>query len=100
MAAKYDSSSAYFTTALDGNALGVMKNRAIPKYTDDVQFMINQVYDKRPDLLAHDLYEDARLWWVFANRNPNALKDPLFDFVEGTTIYLPKMATLKQALGL
>ena len=98
--AKYDSSSPYYNTPIDKNGLGLMKNRSIPKYNDDVQFTVNQVYARRPDLLAHDLYEDASLWWVFANRNPNTLKDPLFDFAEGVTIYLPKMATLKQALGI
>lgn len=98
--AKYDTSSPYYSTAVNNGVLDLMKNRYVPKYSDDVQFTINQVYDKRPDLLAHDLYEDARLWWVFASRNPNTLKDPLFDFVEGVTIYLPKAATLKQSLGL
>jgi hypothetical protein len=50
--------------------------------------------------LAFDLYSDARLWWVFAQRNPNTLVDPLGDFTTGTTIFLPKLANLKSALGL
>jgi hypothetical protein len=37
---------------------------------------------------------------VFAQRNPNRLKDPLFDFVTGVGIYLPKITTLAEALGL
>jgi hypothetical protein len=40
------------------------------------------------------------LWWVFAQRNPNRLKDPYFDFVAGVGIYLPKADFLKQLLGL
>ena len=36
----------------------------------------------------------------FASRNPNALKDPFFDFTAGTSIYLPEAATLKQVLGI
>jgi hypothetical protein len=36
---------------------------------------------------------------VFAVRNPNVLKDPVFDFVPGATIRIPKKETLAEALG-
>jgi len=36
---------------------------------------------------------------VFAQRNPNTLKDPLFDFRIGTSVYLPRLTTLKEVLG-
>jgi hypothetical protein len=98
--ALYNSSSPYATTPMDATGLGIMKDRTIPKLPTDQMFTINLVYAMRPDLLAHDLYDNSQLWWVFANRNPNVLKDPLFDFTEGTTIYLPRMDTLKTALGL
>jgi hypothetical protein len=49
--------------------------------------------------LAYDLYGTAGLWWVFAQRNPNTLPDPLGDFREGVQIYVPKIDTLKAALG-
>jgi hypothetical protein len=59
------------------------------------------VYEFRPDLLAYDLYNDSRLWWVFAERNPNKLGyDPYFDLVAGIEIYIPKMGTLAQVLGI
>jgi hypothetical protein len=45
------------------------------------------------------MYNDPRLWWVFAQRNPNRLKDPLFDFKAGLGIYVPKLETLRQVLG-
>jgi hypothetical protein len=61
---------------------------------------IASTYEYRPDLLAYDLYTDSRLWWVFANRNPNRLKDPYFDFVAGVQIYLPTINVIKQVLGL
>jgi len=52
-------------------------------------------------MLAYDLYQDARLWWVFAQRNPNRLgADPYFNFVAGLGIYVPTAATLKQSLGI
>jgi len=45
------------------------------------------------------LYEDSGLWWVFIQRNLDVLQDPIWDFVPGTQIYLPKNSSLKQVLG-
>lgn len=97
--AVYAPTSPYFSTQINGIYLDFMVNRAIPKQADDIVFRINTTYNLRPDLLAYDLYGDAGLWWVFAQRNPNALPDPLYDFVDGVQIYLPKITTLKAALG-
>lgn len=99
MPASYSKSSPYAKTSVHGNFLDVMEYRNFPKLPDDVSFRINPTYQYRPDLLAHDLYGDAGLWWVFAVRNPNTIKDPIFDFRAGTTIFLPKKATLSTALG-
>ena len=99
MANEYTSSSPYFDTPVINNQyLGVMVNRVIPKLVDDLSMTINETYNLRPDLLAFDLYGDASLWWVFAQRNPNQLQDPLGDFTTGTTIYLPQQSTLKSVL--
>jgi hypothetical protein len=95
----YDSTSPYFTTGYTQFYLDVMVNRPIPKLPDDRQFLINQTYEYRPDLLAFDLYETATLWWVFYQRNPNTLIAPPLDFKAGTTIYLPKITTLRETLG-
>jgi hypothetical protein len=76
-----------------------MNNRPIPKQDDDLQFEINLTYQYRPDLLAFDLYDSGSLWWVFYQRNPNTLQAPPLDFKVGTVIYLPKISTLKSALG-
>jgi len=66
---------------------------------DDLTFTINLTYQYRPDLLAYDLYGSPTLWWVFYQRNPNTLTKPPFDFAADTFIYLPKISTLKTALG-
>ena len=95
----YQSTSPYFLTPVTGEYLDVMVNRSIPKLADDIRFTINETYNLRPDLLAYDLYGTPNLWWVFAQRNPNSLTDPLLDFVTGTSIYLPKKSTLKSVLG-
>ena len=97
--ANYDSTSPYFLPGYNQFYLDVMVDRPLPKESDDLNFTINLTYQYRPDLLAHDLYSDARLWWVFYQRNPNTLIKPPLDFAVGTTIYLPKITTLKSILG-
>lgn len=73
MAVKYAKTSPYYNTGKYGAFLDVTQHRNIPKDASDVTFRINQTYKHRPDLLANDLYGDARLWWVFAQRNPNTI---------------------------
>lgn len=97
--AQYDPTSPYFATGITQFYLDPMVNRPIPKLPDDLVFEINQTYQYRPDLLAFDLYETATLWWVFYQRNPNALQAPPMDFTIGTRIYLPKLSTLRSTLG-
>ena len=97
----YHASSPYYNTGIVNNQfLDVMVNRAIPMDPSDVYWEITSVYEYRPDLLAYDLYSNSMLWWVFAMRNPNMLKDPYFDFVAGINIYLPKLSNINQVLGL
>ena len=97
--ATYGPTSPYYTTLYSQFFLDVMTNRPIPKLADDQYWTINATYQYRPDLLAFDLYNDAGLWWVFYQRNPNALTKPPLDFTSGTQIYLPKITTLQSALG-
>lgn len=97
--ATYDATSPYYETGYSQFFLDVMVNRPIPKEPDDITFTINSTYQYRPDLLAYDLYDNSTLWWVFYQRNPNTLQAPPLDFKVGTTIYLPKITTLKAALG-
>jgi hypothetical protein len=74
---------------LDYNALP-----SIPKYESDEEYIIDQAYNERPDLLAYVLYGNSRLWWVFALRNPDVIEDPVRDFAAGTTIRLPTKETV------
>ena len=97
----YPATSPYNATGVvNGRFLDIMVDRPIPKLGSDRYWEITSAYNLRPDMLAYDLYADSRLWWVFASRNPNALKDPFFDFTEGTGIYLPEASTLTQYLGI
>jgi hypothetical protein len=96
----YPTTSPYNTTGIvNTKFLDVMVNRPIPMSPSDIYYQIPQIYEYRPDLLAYDLYNDSRLWWVFAQRNPNRLKDPYFDFKAGLGIYIPKLDTLTKVLG-
>ena len=97
--ATYDTTSPYYNTPFTQFYLDKMVNRPIPMENDDLTFTINLTYQYRPDLLAYDLYGTPTLWWVFYQRNPNTLTKPPFDFAADTFIYLPKISTLKTALG-
>jgi hypothetical protein len=97
----YPATSPYYTTGVVNNKfLDVMVDRPIPKLGSDRYWTITSQYNLRPDMLAYDLYANSKLWWVFASRNPNALADPFFDFITGTSIYLPANSTLISVLGL
>lgn len=97
---QYKKNSPYYKTSNYGSFLDVWTARKIRKLESDVKYTIDKSYQYRPDLLAHDLYGDSGLWWVFAARNPNIIKDPVFDFRPGATIRLPKKETLVNDLGL
>jgi hypothetical protein len=98
----YGPASPYYSTNIVENKfLDVMIARPIPQNPSDVYMVLSETYQYRPDLLAFDLYNDARLWWVFAARNPNRLgPDPYFDFKAGVGIYVPTQTALNTALGL
>jgi hypothetical protein len=99
--ASYSTTSPWFLTNLKNNDfLDIYENRPILKNPSDLLFEITPQYTYRPDLLSFDLYGTPKLWWVFAVRNPDVLKDPVFDFIAGTKILLPKKSTLSSSVGL
>lgn len=100
MTAKYSNSSPWYITPIKQDYLDILAIRPVSSEVDDFLYTIQAQYTYRPDLLAHDLYGDARLWWVFIQRNLDVLRDPIFDFVPGTQIYLPKSSKLKLVLGI
>lgn len=100
MAANYSRTSPYYSTNRWGNYLDVMVNRPITPLKTDVLYKIDKVYEYRPDLLANDLYGSPSLWWVFAQRNPNVIQDPIGDFAAGRNIYIPTKDQINKDLGL
>lgn len=100
MAVTYNKLSPYSKTGSYSFYLDIANIPQIPYNPSDVQYEIDNIYGNRPDLLAFDLYGDSALWWVFSARNPNTLQDPIYDFLPGATIFIPKKATLTTVLGL
>lgn len=100
MAALYSSSSPWYNTPIIRDQLSILSIRPVSAEVDDYLYTIESQYVYRPDLLAFDLYQDHKLWWVFIQRNLDVLQDPIFDFVAGVQIYIPKPTSLTRALGL
>lgn len=100
MAATYTNTSPWYTTEIKQDYLDVLSIRPVSAEADDYLYTIESQYTYRPDLLAYDLYKDASLWWVFIQRNLDVLQDPIFDFVPGKKIYIPKNASLRAVLGI
>jgi hypothetical protein len=99
--ANYGKTSPYGNTKLTTSGeLGFFSIRPVPAEDDDILYTIEPQYSHRPDLLAYDLYNTSKLWWVFAQRNMDTIKDPVFDFEAGTKIFLPKKSKLKTELGI
>ena len=99
--ATYSSSSAYAKTKFKNNPyLDLLSIRPVPENPDDVRYAIEPQYAYRPDLLAYDLYGDKNLYWVFAQRNMDIIKDPVYDMEPGVEIFIPQGESLFRVLGL
>ena len=44
-------------------------------------------------------HANSRLWWVFALRNPDELKDPIRDFKSGLTIFVPSKESVSNYIA-
>lgn len=97
--ATYKKTSPYYTTKQNDLYLELLTIRPVPAEADDFRYTIENQYKHRPDLLAYDLYGNAALWWVFLQRNLSVLKDPIYDFEPGVTIYCPKKSNVLKYIG-
>lgn len=97
--AVYSKYSVYYGTPQINGYLGFYTPRLIPNHIDDKVYVVDNQYEYRPDLLAYDLYGTTNLWWVFAQRNPNTIKDPIYDLLAGVTIELPSKEYLELLLN-
>lgn len=97
--ATYSITSPYANTVQNNFYLELLTIRPVPAEADDYRYMIENQYKYRPDLLAFDLYGNAKLWWVFAQRNMEVIRDPIYDFEPGTVIYCPKKTNIEKFIG-
>lgn len=97
--AQYSKSSPWAFTPQNNLYLELLEIRPVPAEPDDFTYTIENQYKHRPDLLSYDLYGTPRLWWVFVQRNMSIIKDPIYDFVPGTVIKIPKRSNLEKFLG-
>lgn len=97
--AQYSILSPWYETSIQQDYLDTLRIRPVSAEPDDFLYTIESQYMYRPDLLAFDLYGEAGLWWVFMQRNMDVIEDPIFDFVPGKKIYIPKGSSLRTVLG-
>ena len=98
--ADYKPDSLYRNTNIVSNQyLDTLAIRPVPASDDDVVYTVQPQFTHRPDLLAYSVYGTPKLWWVFAQRNMDILKDPVYDLVAGIQIRLPREDKLQQFLG-
>ena len=100
MATFHNTNSFLYRAGVNDFYLDVNDLPKIPKSRADKLYTIESRYANRPDLLAYDYYGTPKLWWVFAQRNMDIIKDPVFDMLAGTTIFIPDPAKLKKSLGI
>lgn len=99
--ARYNKLSPFANTATVNNEyLDILVPRTIPITEFDQTYVIEPQYHQRPDIASNVIYKTPKLWWVFAQRNFDILKDPVFDFKAGTEIYITEPKTLFEYLGL
>lgn len=89
---KYRNSSNYANTVVNRKFLELYNPTITIDSLSDriISFTLQAKYDRRPDLLAQDMYGNSRLWWVFTHYNRDKLRDPIMDFKAGIEIEAPK----------
>ena len=95
----YAKTSPYYSTKQASWFLSNLELRDIPPHTSDRIITIENKHHERPDLLAFDLYGSAEYLWIFMVRNPNVIKDPIYDQTAGKRIFVPTMDRLLSLLS-
>lgn len=95
----YKASSPYYDTKQTTWYLSNYEPRNIGRDGTDIIKILETKYEFRPDLLSYDLYGTPNFWWVFMEVNPDAIKDPVYDFKAGLTIYVPTATRITNIAG-
>lgn len=62
----------------------------------DSTYVLEDIYEGRPELLASVFYEDSRLWWVICQLN--SILDVQSEFVAGTILSIPSKDRVEKEL--
>lgn len=90
----------YNTPIIDKWYLGYYVHRIILPKPDDIFVpSLDKKYMYRPDNLSYDMYGIRDYYWVFASRNMDIIKDPIWDMVEGISFYIPKITSIKSGFA-
>jgi hypothetical protein len=91
MAIVYRTDSLYRTTPIvDNKYLGIYEPGTIDlSNTNTTTVVLTNKHHQRPDVLANELYGNPKLWWIFAQFNPDTLVDPIIDFTSGKELIVP-----------
>jgi len=54
--------------------------------------------EHRIDLFSYQQYSTSRLWWVIALANADIIKDPIWDFKSGMSLFVPTNNQLLEQL--
>jgi hypothetical protein len=95
----YNKQSPWYHTPQATWFLGNLEYRDVPSHSSDKLITLLGKYENRPDLLSYDLYGTTDYWWIFMIRNPNVIKDPIYDMVTGIQLYAPTSSRLVAVLG-
>jgi hypothetical protein len=94
----YRQTSPYASTRQTSWYLDTLEPRRIPPDPSDDLIVVETRYENRPDLLSHALYGTPDYWWVFAIRNMNLIRDPVYDLRAGMQIMVPTRQRLLRTL--
>lgn len=100
MSSEYTNSSLYASTPQVTfllNYLDFWNPPTVPVSINDDKIVLATKYQRRPDILSYDLYGTHNYWWVFMMRNPDVIKDPIWDFKAGIEIFIPKKENLPRS---
>ena len=84
------------TPILYKKVLDIMNPVFIEKSILDEEYTIPQNFNLRPDLASYELFGTSKYRWVFANRNPDEIQDPINDFTAGKKIRIPSKAAVEK----
>jgi hypothetical protein len=67
--------------------------------TDGDYIVVPPECENRIDLFSFQQYGSSRLWWIIALANADIIKDTIWDFKSGMTVFVPRDAVLLEKLA-